>query len=270
MSDHPYTTGDLGRGPQLDPVSYRSAQPWPYLVIDGAFDPELVATAEAEQLEVAPGLRQHVSRRQRKAESSKVTGRASRELMDYLDGDEWVGRLRALTGIEDLEPDPSHFWAGLHVGPVDAFQAVHRDFQKHPATGLYHRVNVLLYLSSGWEEEEGGGLELWSSDAARCVTRVLPAAGRLVVFESHRLTLHGVGRQTSSRPGRVRLSLAAYYFSSKPPACGLHRTGTLFQPRIPGGSVLGSVIDISDAARGGAHRLSVLPSRLARLVAHQR
>jgi Rps23 Pro-64 3,4-dihydroxylase Tpa1-like proline 4-hydroxylase len=148
--------------------------------------------------------------------------------MTYLDGDEWVGRLRTLTGIEDLEPDLSHFWAGLHVGPVDAFQAVHRDFQKHPATGLYHRVNVLLYLSSEWEEEEGGELQLWSSDAARCVKRVLPATGRLVVFESDRFTLHGVGRQTSSRTGLVRLSLAGYYFSRHPPSCGILRTGTLF------------------------------------------
>lgn len=270
MIDDRCTTSDLARGPQLDPVAYHSAQPWPHLVIDLAFDPTLVAAAESEQLEVAHGLRQHVSRRQLKAESSKVSGRASRELMAYLDGDEWVGRLRALTGIDDLEADPSHFWAGLHVGPVDAFQAVHRDFQKHPATGLYHRANVLLYLSSAWEEEEGGELELWSSDADRCVERILPAAGRLVVFESHRFTLHGVGRQTSRRPGRVRLSLAAYYFSHQPPACGLRRTGTLLQPRVPGGSVLAAVIDIGDAARGGVGRLGVLPSRLARIIGRPR
>ncbi len=270
MFDDACPTTDLGPGPQLDPVAYSSAQPWPHLVIDRAFDLALVAAAEAEQLAVAQELRQHVSGRQRKAESSKVCGRVSQELMTYLDGDEWVDRLRALTGIDDLVADPSHFWAGLHVGAVNAFQAVHRDFQKHPATGLYHRVNVLLYLSSEWEEQEGGELELWSSDAARCVERVLPASGRLVIFESNRLTLHGVGRQTSRRPGRLRLSLAAYYFSHQPPVCGLRLTGTLLQPRVPGGSGLASVIDLRDAARGGIRRLGVLPSRLLRLVGQPR
>jgi hypothetical protein len=131
---------------------------------------------------------------------------------------------------------------------------------------LFHRVNVLLYLSSGWTEDEGGELELWTSDIDRCAESVLPTAGRLVVFESHAETPHAVARQTSPDPGRVRLALAAYYYSSEPPAVGVRRIGTLFQPRLPGEPWTASLIDALDAVRGLRRRLLVLPARAGRLV----
>jgi Rps23 Pro-64 3,4-dihydroxylase Tpa1-like proline 4-hydroxylase len=251
------------RGVVVDRAAYGQAAPWPHVVVDGVFDPALVRAAEIEQLAAARGLRTHTSRRQVKAERSLIEGEASRHLLDVIDGLEFRHFLEALTGVNGLQADPSHFWAGLHVSPPGAFQAVHRDFQKHPATGLFHRVNVLLYLSSAWEDQEGAHLELWSPDAQRCVARVTPEAGRVVIFESNARTLHAVSRQTSAVPGRLRLSLAAYFYSEEPPAGGIRRTGTLFQPRPPGRPPWESLIGLADALRGSGRRLTVLPRRLA-------
>jgi hypothetical protein len=255
--------GQPARPPTMvDRSAYRTAAPWPHAVVDGAFDPALVRAAELEQLAVAAALRPHSSRREVKAERSLVEGEASRVLVDTIDSAVFRTFLEDLTGVEGLLADPSHFWAGLHVSPAGAYQAVHRDFQKHPATGLFHRVNVLLYLNSAWQESEGAQLELWSPDAQRCVARVLPAAGRLVIFESNARTLHAVAHQTSTVPGRLRVSLAAYFYSAEPPPGRIHRTGTLFQPRRPGQPPWDSLIGLADAARGGARRLTVLPRRL--------
>ena len=252
--------------PSLDAARYLAASPWPHTVIDGLFDPEVVRAAEAEQLEVARTLRPHTSRRQIKAERSRITGPASEQLTGCLDGEPWIDLLGRLTGITTLHHDPSRFWAGLHVSPPGAFQSVHRDFQKHPATGLYHRVNVLLYLTSDWRQEEGAELELWSADLESCEKRILPVAGRLVIFESHPGTPHAVGRQTSPDPNRLRLSFAAYYYSPEPPAGGLKRRGTLLQPRAPGEPLSASLIDVADAARGATRRAGVLPARIGRSV----
>jgi Rps23 Pro-64 3,4-dihydroxylase Tpa1-like proline 4-hydroxylase len=251
----------------VDRVAYESAPPWPHLVIDGVFDPMLISAAEVEQTSVAGELRALVTRRLVKAERSLVVGAASEALMAHLDSVEFVAFLVGLTGIEGLQPDPSRSWAGLHVGRTGAFQSVHRDFQKHPATGLYHRVNVLLYLSSGWSPDEGGALELWSPDARRAVRSILPAAGRLVIFESHARTPHAVARQTSPDPDRLRLSFAAYYYSPHPPAVGLRRMGTLIQPRIPGEPWFAQVID---AVSGVGARLAALPAHMVRHVRRPR
>jgi hypothetical protein len=238
---------------------YASAQPWPHIVVDGAFDPALIQAAETEQTAVARGLRPHVSRHLVKAERSRVVGQASEQLMAQLDSKEWVDFLAELTGVEDLEADPSHFWAGLHVGPTGAFQRVHRDFQKHPANGL-------VYLSSGGSPDVGGELELWSADAKGCVRSIAPEAGRLVIFESNPTTPHAVAHQTSPDPDRLRLSFATYYFSPHPPAGGVRRTGALFQPRVPGEPLLSSMIDVADALRGAGRRASMIPARVRRLV----
>jgi Rps23 Pro-64 3,4-dihydroxylase Tpa1-like proline 4-hydroxylase len=263
----PVPAGPCGSAKRTaDRQAYLEAVPWPHLVLDGLFDPALVAAAEAEQLEVARSLSLHTSRRQIKAERSLVVGPASEQLMGVLDSAHWVTFLEELTGVPGLEHDESHFWAGLHVGPVGAFQAVHRDFQKHPATGLFHRVNVLLYLSSGWTEDEGGELEMWTRDTERCARSVLPVAGRLVVFETHAETPHAVARQTSPDPGRVRLALAAYYYSRQPPAIGVRRLGTLFQPRPPGEPWTTSLIAALDAVRGLRRRLAVVPARAGHLI----
>lgn len=249
-----------------DRLDYSSALPWPHIVLEGVFDPELVKAAEVEQIEVAAGLRTHTSRRQIKAEQSRIVGDASEQLMAQLDSDEWLDFLGQLTGIEGLEHDPSHLWAGLHVGPTGSFKTVHRDFQKHPATGLYHRLNVHLYLSSGWDPKDGGELELWSPDAKKCVHSILPTAGRLLIFESHAGTPHAVARQTSPDPTRLRLSFAAYYYSAQPPPGGVRRMGAFIQPRLPGQPLTASFIGVTDSIEGIRRVATVLPSRLRRLV----
>jgi 2OG-Fe(II) oxygenase superfamily len=258
-------SGDCGAGDvTVDRIRYAAARPWPHIVIDGLFGDSLLRAVEVEQTAVARTLRPHASRRQVKAERSQISGEASRMLMAQLGSDDFVRFLRDLTGITDLEPDPSHFWAGLHVSPVGAFQTVHRDFQKHPATGAFHRLNVLVYLTSGWQPAEGAELELWEQDASGPARRVSPVAGRVVIFESNAGTPHAVAPQTSPDPERLRLSFAAYYYSSHPPPGGVRRIGTLVQPRSPGQSRLTSVIDVADAARGAGRRLAVLPARIGR------
>jgi Rps23 Pro-64 3,4-dihydroxylase Tpa1-like proline 4-hydroxylase len=175
-----------------------------------------VHAAEVEELQPALQIRPHRSHREVKAETSKVAGSAARQILDFLASTTFLLFLRDLTDIPDLEPDESYFWAGIHVGSSGAFQAIHRDFRKHPVTGLFHRANVLVYLNSDWESTYGGDLELWPADMHACGRRIPPTAGRLVIFETSPKTLHGVPDPVDCPPGRARLSLASYYYSRSP------------------------------------------------------
>ena len=108
--------------------------------------------------------------------------------------------MEELTGVTGLIPDPTHYWAGLHVNPPGAFQAIHRDFRVHPITGLFHRVNILIYLNSDWKSEYRGELELWKSDKSACERQVAPLAGKSVIFEAGPLAFHGYPNQSTARP----------------------------------------------------------------------
>jgi Rps23 Pro-64 3,4-dihydroxylase Tpa1-like proline 4-hydroxylase len=196
--------------------TYLRARPWPHLVLDDLLDPEVVAAAEAQELQRALNLEIHRGNRIVKAESPEVGGHAANEILDSLLTPEFVAFLEKLTGIGGLIPDPSHAWAGIHVSPPGASQALHRDFRFHPANGLYHRVNVLVFLNSDWKTEYGGQLELWPSNPTEGGKQILPEAARIVIFETTSYSFHGVPEPIRCPPGRARLSLASYYYTDFP------------------------------------------------------
>jgi hypothetical protein len=195
--------------------SYRAAKPWPHSVIEGLVQPTYLTDAESQELPSGLALDVQSSRRIVKAESPQVRGPAAGAILGGLDSDEFVSFLEILTGIGNLRADPEHALAGLHVSPPGAFQRVHRDFRRHPTTGLYHRINVIVFLNSDWKREYGGELELWQSDMKSCGERILPMAEKVVIFETTPVTFHAV-EPVRCPAGSARLSLASYYYTEFP------------------------------------------------------
>jgi len=212
--------------------SYATASPWPHLILDDFVDPATIAAAEAQELQRALDLRIHRGNRMIKAESPEVEGQAANEILDSLLTPEFVAFLEEITGIARLIPDPTRSWAGIHVSPPGAAQALHRDFRLHPNNGLYHRVNVLVFLNSDWKKEYGGELELWSSRPKNGGKQVLPTAGKVVIFETTPTSYHGVPDPIRCPPGRARLSLASYYYTDYPGPAD-RRDAIVFSPKRP-------------------------------------
>jgi hypothetical protein len=205
---------DLTGLADLHRESYRTASPWPHVVLEGLIDPQAIADAEIQEL--APGLtlQSRETRRIVKAQSPVPSGPVAKSILAALCSQEFVMFLEDLTGISDIKPDETHYWRGIHVNSPGAFQAIHRDFRVHPVTGMYHRIAVLVYLNSEWESDFGGDLELWRSDSSACERRVAPDAGRVVIFETSASAIHGIPDPVACPPGRARLSLASDYYTA--------------------------------------------------------
>jgi Rps23 Pro-64 3,4-dihydroxylase Tpa1-like proline 4-hydroxylase len=195
---------------------YQAASPWPHLVMEGLFPPDLLAAAESEAMQQVPDLPTLRTARQVKSESPKPSGPAVTNILNSLCGDHFVGFLGDLTGIEGLIADRTHVWAGLHVFPSGGFQALHRDFRMNPQTGHFHRVNVITYLNTTWNSEYGGELEFWATDKSSCVRRIAPLAGQTVIFETAATAYHGVPDPIRCPPNMARISLAVDYFTVDP------------------------------------------------------
>jgi hypothetical protein len=200
-------------------------------VVDGLFDAELVKQAEAEETSAAHRLPLRHSRRQLKALSAQPAGPAARGILAALISDPMVRFLRDLTRIDTLVPDPSFYWAGIHATPPGGYQTVHVDFRRQPVTRLFHRVNIMLYLNSDWPESYGGHLELYAKDM-RCTERVLPTAGRAVIFETSSETPHAVAPAVGVPDGQWRLALNSYFYS-KNPAADDSRRKIIRRPKRP-------------------------------------
>ena len=228
----PGVAPDLSEVARAHREDYHAASPWPHVVLEDLIDPELIAAAEREELEPSLNLEVDRSYRKIKAESPEPNGPAASKILESIGSAPFVTFLEELTGVSGLIPDPTHYWAGLHVNPPGAFQAIHRDFRVHPITGLFHRVNILIYLNSNWKSEYGGELELWKSDKSACARQVAPVAGKSVIFEAGPLAFHGIPEPINCPPGRARLSLAAIYYTVDPPPND-RKESRFFRPKRP-------------------------------------
>lgn len=96
------------------------------------------------------------------------------------------------------------YGGGMHMSGPGARLDVHRDFNRHPATGWRRRANLLLYLNEGWRPEWGGVLELDHTE------RILPTFGTMVIFECSERSWHG--HPDPITEGHWRKSVATYFY----------------------------------------------------------
>ncbi len=218
--------------------SYVEAAPFPHIVFDDFFDPELLELVLAEFPQ--PGaIRWQTFDNEREIKLASAAessfGPATRLLLYHLNSITFLEFLSAVTGIASLIPDPSFEGGGLHQIVRGGKLAVHADFNRHRTYDLDRRLNVLLYLNKNWREEYGGHLQLWNRDMTRCEARVLPLFNRVMIFGTTDFTYHGHPDPLQCPEGMTRKSLALYYFTNGRPAeeiSGEH--STLFRARYDG------------------------------------
>jgi len=209
---------------------YRSADPFPHIVIDDFF-PEAVLDAVLAEFPDPRGI--DWARFDRDTENKLASkfevqlGDRTRQFCWGLNSQVFISFLETLTGIEGLIPDP-HLWGGgLHQIARGGFLKIHADFNRHPRLALDRRLNLLVYLNRDWKEEYGGHLELWTQDMSRCAVRVLPVFNRCVVFSTTDYSYHGHPDPVTCPEGRTRKSVAMYYYSNGRPedeVTGEHNT----------------------------------------------
>lgn len=127
--------------------------------------------------------------------------------------EEVIKAVGEVTGVSNLEPDPSFYASGISVMDKGDFLNPHLD-NSHDGDGEMYRVlNILFYVAPNRSLESGGNLEIWNSDVTEKTTLV-SKFNRLAVMETHEDSWHSVSKVTSESP---RLCISNYYFSKKSP-----------------------------------------------------
>jgi Rps23 Pro-64 3,4-dihydroxylase Tpa1-like proline 4-hydroxylase len=139
-----------------------------------------------------------------------------RRLHEVLASREFLDRLTKISGIPGLVADPRLDGGGLHVMGPSGHLGVHVDFNMRPDRSLHRRLNLILYLSDGWQEAWGGEFELWDPQVREMLGVWSPVFNRCVLFNTTTESFHGV-RAVRCPIGRTRNSFAAYYYTHEPP-----------------------------------------------------
>lgn len=209
--------------------AYAAAEPFPHIVLDNFWDTDEIKAA-AEGVKLIPEhvwLQEELQVQQRKkwVEDLSVVPPEVARVMKGLFDTQVLQALSAISGIPDLLPEPALFGAGVHRTSQGGRLAIHTDFNTHPS-GLYRRLNLLLYLNKHWHEDWGGGLELWTADMAHRAKTVPPVLNRAVIFTLSDVSFHGHPDPLTCPDDEARYSFAAYYYTEAKPDdfTGAHNT----------------------------------------------
>jgi Rps23 Pro-64 3,4-dihydroxylase Tpa1-like proline 4-hydroxylase len=197
---------------------YFRGKPFPHIVLDNFFD-FVVADQIREDFPTDVENKgwfhwQHFNQNKHGLNIPNFLPGSIRDVIDYLNANDFISFLEKLAGIENLISDRTLEGAGLHVSKRNGYLNVHADFTVHyRLESLHRRLNVILYLNRDWLPEYNGDLELWSKDMKRCEKSIAPVFNRLVVFNTNHQSYHGFPVPLLCPPNETRKSLLLYYYT---------------------------------------------------------
>ena len=125
-----------------------------------------------------------------------------------------IDRISRITGLNSLEPDVDLYAGGISAMSKGAYLRPHLDNSHDRDRQRYRVLNLLYYVTPGWQESYGGSLQLWD-DGPRGKPRTFPSLfNSLVIMLTNKRSWHSVNEVRHD--GR-RCCVSNYYFSSVSP-----------------------------------------------------
>jgi hypothetical protein len=204
---------------------FQAGKPFKHVVIDGLLDPAFCGRLieEFPPYDEKTFRNEHGHPGKAVHQNVRELGPAYRTLDGLGRSPEFLSFVAKVTGISDLLHDPEYMGGGTHENLEEMELDPHVDFTVHKNSGLYRRINLLLYLNPEWDEAWGGGLELhvnpWLPARENPITTISPAFNRCVLFETSDRSWHGFRpiRLPRNKKGLSRRSFAFYLYTREKP-----------------------------------------------------
>jgi Rps23 Pro-64 3,4-dihydroxylase Tpa1-like proline 4-hydroxylase len=220
-------------------TTYRTAKPFPHVVIDDLFAPEVLDALLVEMAEMGRDKWKQVANDSRertlRMKSAAEMGPAGTKLLSVVHSAGFLYFLSEITGIPQLLPDPYLLGSGYAQMRRGDYFNVHSDRNVAYDTGLLRRLAMIVFLNKSWPAEYHGKLELWNREATNCDATVEPLFNKTILFEVADPNYHGVPVPLACPSERSRQSFILYYHTVGMPGQPYVKPHTsLFAPRTHG------------------------------------
>jgi hypothetical protein len=208
--------------------SFASSQPVRHFVVDDLLDPDWVRSVASGFPDPDSMLRLSSIRERKRVGVSvdKYPANVGDALYAFHDP-KVIEVVRGITAMPGAQADPTLYASGISVMSKADFLNPHID-NSHDGDGLAYRVlNLLFYVSPGWQRSNGGNLELWDARVEQ-PTELEARFNRLIVMETNQTSWHSVNKVRVDAPRRC---VSNYYFSVEPPGGRAYTNVTTFTGR---------------------------------------
>lgn len=206
---------------------FRLARPFEHCVVDEFFSPSIAWELAREFPDYNdPTLRlvsplvvydQPYQKKKALNDWNKFPPTTYRVVQELL-SNEFVRFLSVNFAIQPLYPDYGLHGGGWHAHDNSGVLGPHLDYSLHPKLKLQRKLNLIIYLTEGFEERYGGQLALYSLPphvkAKPYVEKAItPKFNRAVIFDTTQESWHGM-LPLAMPDDMIRKSLAIYYLTS--------------------------------------------------------
>lgn len=143
------------------------------------------------------------------AKLDNLTNPLPDNLTDAFQSQEIIELIGEITGIDNLEGDPSLYAGGISRMDKTHFLNPHIDNSHDGDRKRYRRLNILFYVTPNISQHDGGNFELWDSKVKRSL-KIPSLFNRLVVMETTKDSWHSVDPVINDIH---RVCVSNYYFS---------------------------------------------------------
>jgi hypothetical protein len=137
------------------------------------------------------------------------------DVVRILNGAEFLSSISEVFDIKKLIPDPYFTGGGLNLTKKGGLLDIHVDGNYHDATGLNRRLNALLFLNKNWIPKWGGEFGLYDDKGEKCLKKIEPIYNRLIVFDTHDKSWHGLPNPINFPKNKPRRSILLYYYTKE-------------------------------------------------------
>lgn len=198
---------------------YIAGEPYPHIVIDDLFAPEILDRIVTE-FPSSNNRDWHIwdTKHELKTTSKGIDGLSTFTQLFclWLSSSEFITEIKNITGLNNICADPMYHGAGLHEMYRDGWLEIHADYTKHYSLPMMRRLNLITYLNRDWEDAWGGELELWDYQDKNRKVSYAPYFNRTIIFPTTDKTLHGVPNKLSCPPNCTRKLISIYYWTPIP------------------------------------------------------
>jgi Rps23 Pro-64 3,4-dihydroxylase Tpa1-like proline 4-hydroxylase len=136
-----------------------------------------------------------------------------KDIMFAMQDERVIALVSEITGIREQIPDSSLYAGGLSAMTRGHYLSPHIDNSHEASRRFYRTLNLLYYVTPGWELENGGNLELWDRDV-RKNTIIVSSFNRLAIMETTPTSWHSVSPVIADG---TRCCVSNYFFSPQSP-----------------------------------------------------
>jgi Rps23 Pro-64 3,4-dihydroxylase Tpa1-like proline 4-hydroxylase len=203
-------------------AEYLNSNPFPHCVINDLWDKNVISSlaSSVESFENWDGQKEfYGSIGKRWCSSPQKLPDAVLRFINFANGPTVLKILEEITGEIGLIPDPYLEGGGIHSSTKGGFLKMHADFNWHEKMKVVRRLNLLVYLNSGWQKSWGGDLQLASKSAEsgfEISKSIFPEINKTVLFTTDETSFHGHPDPLNCPEGVSRNSIALYYYVSHP------------------------------------------------------